>query len=193
MDALARAATILNEADAVLIAAGAGMSVPSGIDYNDTKSFATRCPGMVAHGFSHPYQLIGHPVFHDNPRLKWGYGGIHAKWMTTHGRGDVTYANLKKLVGARPYFVLTSNADGMFERNAYDKARIYTPQGSYSLLQCMSPTCKHVWSSDLLIQQLNAPGAVDLATMEVVDSVLLPKCPNCASADVYFNLNGGSW
>ena len=50
MDALARAATILNEAGAVLIAASVGTSVPSGIDYNDTTSYATRCPVMVAHG-----------------------------------------------------------------------------------------------------------------------------------------------
>jgi NAD-dependent SIR2 family protein deacetylase len=42
------------------------------------------------------------------------------------------------------YFVVTSNVDGMFNRNGFDENKIYTPQGDFQYMQCAkpcSPTC----------------------------------------------------
>ena len=38
------------------------------------------------------------------------------------------YEILRRLVGERDHFVLTSNVDGCFERAGWDAARVYTPQ-----------------------------------------------------------------
>jgi hypothetical protein len=40
-------AKMIADADAVLIGAGAGMSVSAGLDYNDKKTFAALWPGLV--------------------------------------------------------------------------------------------------------------------------------------------------
>ena len=44
---LQRAADALRACDAVVVAAGAGMSVPAGNDYWDKTAFAQRFPGML--------------------------------------------------------------------------------------------------------------------------------------------------
>lgn len=49
---LDRALAVAQNADCILIAAGAGMSVPAGNDYHDTEAFAQRFPGMLTHGYS---------------------------------------------------------------------------------------------------------------------------------------------
>jgi len=184
---LKKAAGLIKKASAVIFAAGAGLSVPSGIDYNDPVGFKQRYPGIAAMGFRCCYEMIGQPL---ETEYKWGYGAVHANWMMTHGAGDKTYADLKQLAGDKPYFVMTSNADGMFGRNGFAADRIYTPQGSYTLMQCMSPTCKHVYDSRPIVAKLLA--ATNLTTTALTDKSLAPVCPKCGGA-VYFNLNGGSW
>ncbi|SFR26241.1 hypothetical protein SAMN04488564_109315 [Lentzea waywayandensis] len=62
----------LDEADRVLVAAGAGLA--AGYDYSDTERFAELFPVLHEKGLSARYQLIGLPL---PPRLLWGYWSVH--------------------------------------------------------------------------------------------------------------------
>lgn len=159
--ALVRAATLLREADAVVITAGAGMSIPAGIDYTSREIFAERYPAMLQHGPRRCYDMFGFAM--PNQRLRWGYNCTHG-WYSTHHipETDQTYQTLRALIAQKAHTVATTNADGLFERIGFAKDAIYTPQGSYSKLQCRADGvqgCGHVWSSLPTIENVLAADA----------------------------------
>lgn len=107
------------------------------------------------------------------------------------------YGDLYKLVqaavdsdDAAPYFVMTSNVDGMFEKNGFDKDRIFTPQGDFAYLQCATPCHNGVWPSKPVIEPLAA--TVDPEVGEVPEGVDLPTCPRCGGPAT-MNVRGGDW
>ena len=140
---LATAAAHLREADYVLVTAGAGLSIPAGIDYSDRDAFGAVMPGLV--------KLPGAPqcfwdcmagklgIFQDL-RRRTAVFAIWGHFMTTHGADDPTYARLLRMVQrlGKPWYVATTNGDEMFRRNGFDAARVYTMNGSWRLLQCGS-------------------------------------------------------
>jgi NAD-dependent SIR2 family protein deacetylase len=193
MEALVRIAQSLrdNPKTRILVAAGAGLSVPAGIDYNDTVSFAQRYPGMVDLGFGCAYQLIGHPALRADPALMWGYYGEHAHWMRFELGANEMYSTLREVVGQHDYYVWTTNVDGMFEKNGFDADRIYTMQGDFQSLQCLKP-CRQdaVWESRPVLEQIVKH--TDHRTQRLQDLSLVPKCPYC-DGPAMLNVRGGSW
>ena len=69
MNRFKQAAEALQNADAVLIGAGAGLSAAAGLDYTDEHDFAERFPGMLQYGVRCQYQLMGYPF--PDEALKW--------------------------------------------------------------------------------------------------------------------------
>jgi hypothetical protein len=106
---------------------------------------------------------------------------------------------------------MTSNVDGMFERHGFDKERISTPQGDYSLLQCFAkpkPCSQEVWAFKPVIDELLPlvnPDTLEvllarrdvctcdwIAFAQVSDPTKLPRCKNCGK-DAFINVRGGAW
>ena len=164
------------------------MSIPAGIDYTSKEIFAERYPAMLKYGLSRCYDTFGFRM--PNKELSWGYMCTHG-WYSTHFvPEDPTYTTLLSLVKEKPYFVATTNADGLFARTGFDKDRIWTPQGSYDTLQCKAG-CGHVWSSLETIE--NVLAATPKKTLILnTDKCPIPTCPRCGG-ECAFNLNGGSY
>ena len=189
--ALARTAGWLAASERVLIGAGAGLSVAAGIDYGDPVSFARLFPAMVKRGFRARYQLIGYP--HLSATVYWGYWARHVHDVRFTDRQAPVYAQLRELADGKDMFVLTSNVDAMFPRHGFDPSRLFTPQGDYAAMQCMthdSAACRdRVWPSRPIVERLLA--ARDPESEEVTDRSALPACPDCGG-EVFLNvrLNG---
>jgi len=183
-----RAASWLSDATHVLIGAGAGMSVEAGNDYFDKKAFAEHFPAMVKRGFQYPYQMVGKRDW--EPALQWGYLAAHVLLVRWTLPPHKVYADLLGLVKDKKHFVLTSNVDGMFERNGFDPKRIYTIQGDFQFMQCLQPCTRQVWPAKSVLERVQP--AIDKATQEVSDPALVPKCPNCGGRAM-MNVRGGDW
>lgn len=56
------------------------------------------------------------------------------------------YGDLIDIIKNKEHFVLTSNVDGMFERNSLDPSKVYTVQGDMQYIQCLKPCSKQVRS-----------------------------------------------
>jgi NAD-dependent SIR2 family protein deacetylase len=178
----------LRGCDRVLIGAGAGLSAAAGIDYTDVDSFARLFPALVRRGFRARYELIG---FDDwTPAEKWGYWATHVNDVRFGDRRHAVYATLLDLIRDKDYFVLTSNVDAMFARNGFDEQRIYTPQGDYAGMQCLTPCRREVWQSRPVIDRLLP--AIDAATQAVRDPDVLPRCPWC-HGEVFLHVHAGPW
>ncbi|MEW8189228.1 MAG: Sir2 silent information regulator family NAD-dependent deacetylase [Candidatus Thiodiazotropha endolucinida] len=182
-----RAAEILKDADAVLIGAGAGLSAAAGLDYTDEAAFTEQFPAMLQYGMRNQYQLMGYP-FQDEA-LKWGYLAANLDYVYRSGASPV-YKNLLSLVAQRDYFVMTSNVDRFFYKNGFDGERIYTPQGDYELLQCLTPCHSGFWDAKPIVARMLPH--IDPGTQKISDRSTLPVCPNCGEA-VYMNVRAGQW
>ncbi len=178
----------LRRAKHVLIGAGAGMSVDAGIDYSDTEYFARRFPAMLQYGLTCQYQTIGFQGWSE--AVQWGFLADHVSEVRFNSRPQPNYTQLWSLVADKDYFVITSNVDGMFAKSGFAEERIYTPQGSYALYQCLEPCTNQTWPFEPVMEKILRH--LDPATQAVTDPALIPRCPNCGGP-AFLNVRGGSW
>jgi len=128
----AAAASLLLQAEAVLVVAGAGMSCDSGLpDFRGANGF---------------YRMGGHEVgmeevdFHEarlRPRA-WGYiTKMRLAFLEAAPHGG--YGALRRVLAATPdFFVCTSNIDSYFARARFPATQLYECHGSLDWLQCSS-------------------------------------------------------
>ncbi|PWG67320.1 hypothetical protein DEM28_29170, partial [Enterobacter mori] len=53
------------------------------------------------------------------------------KYMITDYSGSSVFYNLKKIIGTKDYFILTSNGDTHFQINKFDKDKIFEIEGNF--------------------------------------------------------------
>ncbi|MBR2531649.1 MAG: Sir2 silent information regulator family NAD-dependent deacetylase [Lachnospiraceae bacterium] len=137
-DGIAKLRRALEEAEAVVIGAGAGLSTSAGFIYTGERfdryffDFAAKYPfrDMYSGGFY---------VLESPPEEMWAYWSRYI-WINRYMPiPNDTYARLFGLVKDRDYFVITTNVDHCFQRSGFDKKRLFYTQGDYGLLQSASP------------------------------------------------------
>jgi NAD-dependent SIR2 family protein deacetylase len=138
--ALARAAAVLRDADALLIGAGAGMGVDSGLpDFRGDHGFWKAYPPLAQRGIR--FGEIANPrSFGADPALAWGFYGhrLALYRATVPHEGFAILRAIGERMTHGP-FVFTSNVDGQFERAGFDAARVVECHGSLHHLQCTRP------------------------------------------------------
>lgn len=166
------AAQAVRRARAVVITAGAGMGVDSGLpDFRGPEGFWRAYPPYRELGLS--FEEMADPRwFEEDPELAWGfYGhrlGLYRKTEPHHG-----FAVLKKWADARPGggFVLTSNVDGQFQKAGFDPDRIVEIHGSIHRVQCLGRCQREPFPADGI--------EVDVDPSTFRARPPLPKCPYC--------------
>jgi NAD-dependent SIR2 family protein deacetylase len=170
-DAIARAAEAISGATALLIGAGAGMGVDSGLpDFRGDQGFWKAYPPYAALGLSF-VELANPRWFETDPQLAWGFYG-HRLNLYRATRPHAGFAVLGRWAARMPLgaFVYTSNVDGQFQRAGFDPQRIVECHGAIDTFQCLG-RCSGLFP---------APAAdveVDLATFRARPP--LPLCPRC--------------
>jgi NAD-dependent SIR2 family protein deacetylase len=122
-DKIKHFARFLDQADAVLVGAGSGLSVDAGIDYLDSTSFAEKYPVMLQYGFTNNAELMGFDQT-PHPGLFWGYYLVHGNNMRFGSSEQSVHKRLLDLTGMKKeYFVITTNVDAFFQRNGFDEKK----------------------------------------------------------------------
>ena len=127
----------IKEADAILITAGAGLGVDSGLpDFRGNKGFWNAYPVIkdLKIGFS---QMASPKWFSEKPKLAWAFYGhrLNLYRDTVPHKGFQILLDLVKEKNEN-YFVYTSNVDGQFQKAGFDKQKIVEIHGSIHHLQC---------------------------------------------------------
>jgi NAD-dependent SIR2 family protein deacetylase len=169
-----RAAELIAEADALLITAGAGMSVDSGLpDFRGPRGFWRAYPPLERLGLS--FEAMAQPRwFHERPSMAWGfYGHRLALYRTT--RPHPGYALLRAWCTAAPAggFVFTSNVDGHFSAAGFPEERLVEHHGSVHRWQCSTPCSPALWPAP------ESELEIDMEVLEVRGA--LPRCPRCGA------------
>jgi len=166
-----RAAEAVRRAGALVITAGAGMGVDSGLpDFRGDQGFWKAYPPYERLGLS--FVDAANPShFEQDPPFGWGFYGHR----TNLYRATSPHAGFQILLGwverfRLPYFVVTSNVDGQFQKAGFDEERILEVHGSIHHLQCSAPCGSAIWDNGEEIE-------VDLESMRAQQ---IPSCPRCA-------------
>lgn len=165
------AAVWLAEARAVIITAGAGMGVDSNLpDFRGDEGFWNAYPLYKELGFN--FAQMADPIhFRHNPALAWGFYGHRLNLY----RKTVPHAGFTQLLDCitsreLPYFVVTSNVDGQFQKAGFADERIWEIHGSIHRLQCLMNCTDDIYHNDF-------PNIdIDMKTML---ARAYPMCPNC--------------
>ena len=164
----------LDEADVVIVGAGAGLSTAAGFTYSDERferlfgDFATR------YGFSDMYAGGFYP--YDSLEEYWAFWSRYVMCNRYEPAPKPVYDQLLALVRERDYFVITTNVDHCFQRAGFDKQRLFYTQGDYGLFQCSRPCCQQTWDNERAIRAMFEQQE-DLR----IPSELVPHCPNCGA------------
>ena len=165
-----KAAEAIKSAKAMVVTAGAGMGVDSGLpDFRGDQGFWNAYPmyewlGINFVGAANPANFEGDPAF------GWGFYGHRTNLYreTEPHRGFQMLQDWAAEFG-QDSFVVTSNVDGQFQKSGYSEDQILEVHGSIHHLQCLSPCGNDIWDNHETIP-------VDLDTMRARH---VPKCRNC--------------
>jgi NAD-dependent SIR2 family protein deacetylase len=165
---IAAAAEVLADADAVLVTAGAGIGIDSGLpDFRGDEGFWRAYPPYAHLGLSF-VELANPAAFRRDPELAWGFYG-HRRALYRRTRPHAGFAVLRDLAG----FVFTSNVDGQFQAAGFDPASLVECHGTLWWEQCLDGCGTAPFAaSDVDVE-------VDDATMRARDP--LPSCPACGA------------
>lgn len=168
----ARCASLISQADGLLITAGAGLGVDSGLpDFRGSEGMWRAYPAL-GRARMHFQDIACPDAFRERPRLAWGFYG-HRLQMYRETEPGPAFHILKEIAQRLPdgAFIFTSNVDGQFQKAGFDPARVVECHGSIHHLQCMDGCMNDVWSAD------NFRTDVDEERCELLGE--LPQCPWC--------------
>lgn len=163
---------LINESEAIVIGAGAGLSTAAGFKY-DGKRFHDNFHYMYE---EYGYQDMYSAGFHlfDDEESKWGYWSKFV-YINRYTTGALPlYKKLFKIFKDKNYFVITTNVDHQFQLSGFDKEKLYYTQGDYGLFQCNH--CHKTFDNDQQIKEMI--NNIDVIKHKI-PSVLIPKCPIC--------------
>jgi NAD-dependent SIR2 family protein deacetylase len=166
------AAEAVAQADALLICAGAGMGVDSGLpDFRSPEGFWKAYPAIAKLRLS--FEEMATPEwFEKDPHFAWAFYGHRLNLY----RSTQPHAGFEKLLRLgegkkHGYFVFTSNVDGQFQKAGYSEDRIVECHGSIHHWQCFKQCSGRIWSAE------EEKVTVDEATFRAAEP--LPKCRIC--------------
>lgn len=171
-EAIAAAAKALKHADALLIGAGAGMGVDSGLpDFRGPEGFWRAYPAFRGKQFA---EISTPHWFETDPTLAWGFFG-HRLGLYRQAEPHLGFKVLLQWGERLPYgaFVFTSNVDGQFQRARFAAETVFECHGSIHHLQCTRNCGRGVWSAEDI--QVGVDEVAVRATSE------LPRCSDCGA------------
>ena len=167
-----RLKTALDEADAVVIGAGAGLSTSAGFTYDGERFHKYFADFETKYGFHDMYSGGFYP--YATPEEHWAYWSRYILINRYTDAPKPVYEELFRLVRDKDYFVITTNVDHCFQKAGFDKKRLFYTQGDYGLFQCSEPCCQETWDNEAVIRQMVA----EQKDMKI-PSALIPRCPHC--------------
>ena len=172
LEEIKRLKKAIEEADAIVIGAGAGLSTSAGFTYSGERfekyfrDFGEKyCFKDMYSGGFYPYET---------PEEMWAYWSRYIFINRYLDPPKPVYKNIVELVKDKDYFVLTTNVDHCFQKAGIDKKRLFYTQGDYGLFQCSEPCHQKTYDNAETIRKM-----FEQQKNMRIPSELIPRCPVC--------------
>lgn len=169
---LERLRRALDDADAVVVGAGAGLSTAAGFTYDGERFERYFSDFAEKYGFRDMYSGGFYPF--STQEEYWAYWSRYILINRYQDAPKPVYDELLKLVRDKDYFIITTNVDHCFQKAGFDKKRLFYTQGDYGLFQCSGPCCQETFDNEASIREM-AARQTDMR----IPAELVPRCPHC--------------
>lgn len=192
--AIGQAARAIFESEALLITAGAGMGVDSGLpDFRGDRGFWRAYPAYEKLGLS--FSDLANPRwFQRDPTLAWGFYG-HRLNLYRKTQPHAGFAILQRWAArmTRGAYIFTSNVDGQFQRAGFADDRVVEVHGGIQYLQCLALCQPRIFAVPKPEPGHDDVVQVDPQTFRAVGP--LPSCPQCGglARPNILMFNDGQW
>jgi NAD-dependent SIR2 family protein deacetylase len=193
---IGRLQEVLEQADVVVVGAGAGLSTSAGMTYSGERFDRYFADFSARFGIQDMYSGGFYPFPDDETRWAWWARHIYVNRYVDAPRP--VYQRLLQLLDDKDHFVITTNVDHLFQKAGFDKGRLFYTQGDYGLFQSVDPANKKTYDNEgWVMRAMEAQGFVKDAdgiyqipgsgVFMRIPSDLIPKCLDDGS-DVTTNL-----
>lgn len=179
----------LNEVEAVIIGAGAGLSTSAGFTYSGERFRKYFSDFADKYGFQDMYS----DGFYSYSTLEeyWAYWSRYIYVNRYMDAPKPVYNQLYEIIKNKDYFVLTTNVDHCFQKAGFSKKRLFYTQGDYGLFQCSEPYHDTTYDNEEVIRNMvksqgyvmEENGLLKLSKQAVPKMVIpseqIPYCPKC--------------
>lgn len=162
----------LQDCDAVVIGAGAGLSTAAGFTYTGERFEQHFSDFAQKYGIQDMYSGGFYPF--PTQEEFWAYWSRYIFINRYQDAPKPVYEDLLKLIQDKDYFVITTNVDHCFQKTGFDKKRLFYTQGDYGLFQCSEPCCQETFDNETVIREM-FKRQKDMK----IPTELLPFCPRC--------------
>ena len=162
----------LQNCDAVVVGAGAGLSTAAGFTYTGERFEQHFSDFAQKYGIQDMYSGGFYPF--PTQEEFWAYWSRYIFINRYQDAPKPVYEDLLKLIQAKDYFVITTNVDHCFQKAGFDKKRLFYTQGDYGLFQCSEPCCQETFDNETVIREM-FKRQKDMK----IPTELLPFCPRC--------------
>lgn len=172
------AAAAIKEAKTLIITAGAGMGVDSGLpDFRGSEGFWRAYPPYARLGLK--FENLATPRhLEEDPEFGWGFYGhrsIEYRSVVPH-KGFSILRQWQKELDLHCH-VITSNVDGQFQKAGFSEEEVVEIHGTIHHLQCIQPCSLSLWPNE---QEFK----IDCETMRTKDIPYCPKCDQVARPNI---------
>lgn len=162
----------MENAEAIVIGAGAGLSTSAGFTYSGERFKQYFSDFIEKYHFRNMYEGGFYPF--DSLEEHWAYWSRYIYINRYMDAPKPVYKTLFELIKDKDYFVLTTNVDHCFQKAGFAKDRLFYTQGDYGLFQCQVPCKPYTYENELPIKRM----VKEQRDMRI-PTELIPKCPIC--------------
>lgn len=162
----------IENADCIMIGAGAGLSTAAGFTYSGERFEKYFSDFIEKYGFCDMYSGGFYPF--DSIEEHWAYWSRYIYINRYMDVDNGVYKRLFELVKDKDYFVLTTNVDHQFQKAGFDKHRLFYTQGDYGLFQCSEPCCQKTYDNEEYVKDM-----LEFQEDMRIPTELIPRCPKC--------------
>ena len=149
----------IENADAILIGAGAGLSTSAGFTYTGERFDKYFFDFAKTFGIKDIYSGGFYPF--SKKEIFWAWWARSIYFNRYVDAPKPVYKDLLDLVKDKDYFVITTNVDHQFQRSGFDKKRLFYTQGDFGLFQSTNPDCKDTFDNKVWVEKaLKAQGFI---------------------------------
>lgn len=174
MEKIDQAKKIIEEADAIIIGAGAGLSEAAGLTYSGERFEKNFKEFIEKYQMTDLYSAGFHPF--DTQEEKWAFWSKHIHFSQYTDNGVQLYRDLLEVVKDKEYFVITTNVDSQFEKTGFEKEKIFEVQGNFGKFQCSTPCHNKVYNNKKQVFEM-----IEKQEDLKIPTELIPKCPKCGA------------
>ena len=153
-------AEFLDEAENVVVGAGAGLSCAAGFLCSGERFAKYFSDFANAFGIKDMYTGGFYPFPDEETRWAWWSRHIYFNRYVPIPKPEV-FQNLFSLIWKKNYFIVTTNVDHLFQKSGFDKKRLFYTQGDYGLFQSVNPKIGKTFDNEeIVVEMMKAQGFV---------------------------------